>query len=50
MNQQRLKAVLEEMKHDAANHGLGAKEFRARLRYYRRQIIDATKEGSNAKE
>ena len=49
-NQQRLKIILEEMQHDAANRGLGETELRARLRYYRRQIIDANKEGTNAKE
>ena len=49
MNQERLKAITDEMQHDAANRGLGETELRARLRYYRRQIIDATKnEGSNA--
>ncbi len=50
MNQQRLKAVLEEMKHAAENPALGVRELRARLVSYRRQIIDATKEGNNAKE
>ena len=49
-NQQRLKIIFEEMQHDAANRGLGETELRARLRYYRRQIIDANKEGTNAKE
>ena len=35
----RILTLTDEMKHDADNHALGATEYKARLRYYRRQII-----------
>jgi len=46
-DQQRIKILTDEMQHDSANHGLGEKELRARLRYYRRQFIEATKQVLN---
>jgi len=50
MNKDHIKTLTDEMQYDAANHGLDAKALRARLRYYRRKIIDAVKlirEGNN---
>ena len=43
-DQPRIKALLDEMDHDAKDPALGAKELRARLRYYRRQFIEALRE------
>jgi len=35
----RILTLTDEMKHDADNPALGATEYRARLRHYRRQTI-----------
>ncbi len=35
----RILTLTDEMKHDIENKALGATEYRARMRYYRRQII-----------
>ena len=40
-DQNRIKTITDEMRHDAENHGLDAKTLRSRLTYYRRQILNA---------
>ena len=41
IDQNRIKTITDEMRHDAENHGLDAKTLRSRLTYYRRQILNA---------
>ena len=42
-DQTKFDTLMAEMAHDAANHGLDGRALRARLRFYRRQIIDVVK-------
>lgn len=44
---QRFDSIMNEMDHDAKNKGLDEKALRARLRFYRRQIIDVVKGKKN---
>ena len=46
MKYEKIKILTDEMQYDADNHGLETKALRARLRYYRRQILNAIKENT----
>jgi hypothetical protein len=39
-NKSKIKAIADEMAHDIKDTALGEKELRARLRYYRKRIIE----------